>query len=218
MFWRILPHASVCAASGDLVLLDIRQDRYFLVPPALTEPLSVWLHQTVPAPIPDAVGALLAQSGIARPADPAPTNVDREHIIVSDGFPGPSDHDARVSMFDITKIGSIVAATWLDLRLRPLELLLERRRRTSVTAACDPVTLLPGAQTFDRLRRFTPIARSCLLDSLALDRWLGRTAGYRLVFGVTAKPFAAHCWLQTEDAVLNDSYDRVSRYMPILAL
>ncbi|MBB1180378.1 lasso peptide biosynthesis B2 protein [Brevundimonas aurantiaca] len=38
------------------------------------------------------------------------------------------------------------------------------------------------------------------------------------VFGVRTWPFAAHCWLQLEDAVIGDSIDRVQRYTPIFAV
>jgi hypothetical protein len=38
-----------------------------------------------------------------------------------------------------------------------------------------------------------------------------------LVVGV-AIPFAAHCWVQHADMVLNDSVDIVSRYEPILVI
>jgi hypothetical protein len=37
------------------------------------------------------------------------------------------------------------------------------------------------------------------------------------VFGVMATPFAAHCWIQDDQAILNDHYDRVSRFAPIFA-
>ena len=38
------------------------------------------------------------------------------------------------------------------------------------------------------------------------------------VFGVRTWPFAAHCWLQLEDAVIGDTVDRVQRYTPIFAV
>ena len=43
-------------------------------------------------------------------------------------------------------------------------------------------------------RRFVPIARNCLSDSIALMHWLaGRGQPAMLVFGVKLDPFAAHC-------------------------
>ena len=41
--------------------------------------------------------------------------------------------------------------------------------------------------------------------------------GAQIVFGVTM-PFAAHCWVQQGDVVLNDALDRVLRFRPIMVL
>jgi hypothetical protein len=58
---------------------------------------------------------------------------------------------------------------------------------------------------------------ACLFDALALSEFL---AAYRIhprwVFGVQARPFAAHCWLQLNGVVLNDTLDHVRRYAPIM--
>jgi hypothetical protein len=36
-----------------------------------------------------------------------------------------------------------------------------------------------------------------------------------LVFAVTTDPFAAHCWAQVDDLVLNDSVGNAQSYTPI---
>jgi hypothetical protein len=47
-------------------------------------------------------------------------------------------------------------------------------------------------------------------------------AWYRIfptwVFGVQTRPFAAHCWLQHENIVLNDTVEHVTRYTPIMTV
>ena len=64
-----------------------------------------------------------------------------------------------------------------------------------------------------------PVARSCLLDSLALLDWLGDQAGHaRLVFGVRLDPFGADCWLQTGRVLLTDAPDTANRFAPVLAV
>jgi hypothetical protein len=72
---------------------------------------------------------------------------------------------------------------------------------------------------FDSLRWFYPRAYICLFDSLALIHFL---AGFRLypdwVFGVKADPFEAHCWVQSDRIVLNDTVGRVSGFSPIMYL
>jgi hypothetical protein len=52
-----------------------------------------------------------------------------------------------------------------------------------------------------------------------LREWLDK-AGLRpaLVFAVRLDPFAAHCWLQHDELVLNDAVDRVGAFTPVLVL
>src|SRR5690606_34015356 len=58
---------------------------------------------------------------------------------------------------------------------------------------------------------------NCLVRSLALRHYLNHHgASATIVFGVTACPFKAHCWLQDGDLVLNDELDAVAPFTPIL--
>jgi len=73
---------------------------------------------------------------------------------------------------------------------------------------------------FSTLRPFFFSAKdACLFDALSLSEFL---AGYgffpRWVFGVQSRPFGAHCWLQLNGVVLNDSVDHVKRYTPIMVV
>lgn len=220
MIWRIMPHASACIASDCLVLLDVRQDRYFLVPASIAEGMRAWLQCDGSGPAPERVGRLLVQSGIVRPGDPPLANSARETVRVPDALALPAPEPGALAVTAAAHVAAIVMATWLDLRVRPLHAVLDRRRnRTIGRAPEDGAALIARSRSFDTLRRFTPLKRSCLLDSLALRAWLGPAAAdCKLVFGITARPFAAHCWLQSSNQILNDSFDRVSRYVPILAL
>jgi hypothetical protein len=82
-------------------------------------------------------------------------------------------------------------------------------------------TELPALVTaFATLRPFFFAAKdACLFDALSLSEFL---AGYGLfpnwVFGVQSRPFAAHCWLQLDGVVLNDTIDHVQRYTPIMVV
>lgn len=105
-----------------------------------------------------------------------------------------------------------------ELRRRPIARILaeldqsEAARREPVTTS-NPALL---AMRFAAARRLTPSAMNCLTDSLALLRWLAaHGSGATLVFGVKLDPFAAHCWAQTDELLLNDHAERVARFTPV---
>ncbi len=72
-------------------------------------------------------------------------------------------------------------------------------------------------RAFEAVRPVLPYDRVCLFDSFAL-KYLLNAEGLApsWVFGVKLASFAAHCWLQCGDVVLNDELDHVRLYQPIL--
>lgn len=219
MIWHILPHVSACIVSGQIILLDVRRDRYFAVPAGLAADVRTWLAGPDNYPAPHALTHLLQTTGISTPGDPALSAACSKGVTIPAAAPIPASSDMRLPAHDHVRIASVLVGTWLSLRLRPLREMLTRTGRRESLKAIEPDALATRAAAYAKARRFLPIPRNCLLDSLALDQWLGAGgAGRYLVLGVTAYPFAAHCWLQSDDLVLNDSYDRVSRYTPILVL
>ena len=75
------------------------------------------------------------------------------------------------------------------------------------------------ARVFQRVAVWLPMPRKCLVRSFVLLRFLQRSGlNARWVFGVRTWPFAAHCWLQLEDTVLDDLVERLAAYEPILAV
>jgi hypothetical protein len=94
----------------------------------------------------------------------------------------------------------------------------EKRGMRNSTPADTRLDELVAA--FATLRPFFFAAKdACLFDALALSEFLARHDVYpRWVFGVQARPFAAHCWLQLGGVVLNDTMDHVRRYTPIMVV
>lgn len=216
MYWRILPHATACFAAEKLILLDLRQDRYFAVPAPLVPAMREWLERQYSCAPPAAVAGLLARSRILRPDDDPPTNALKERIATPPNLVGPIADGEPLARL---RQASAIALTWLRLRLFPLRHILdERSLRALPSKGDDGAAFSSLAARYELGRSFTPITRNCLLDSLALDRLLFREGlGATLVFGVCPTPFSAHCWLQTPDLVLNDSFDHVTRFTPIYA-
>jgi hypothetical protein len=217
MFWRILPHATACVASDKLFVLDLRRDRYFLVPVEVAGEMRTWLEQRHGSGPPPVVARMLEKAQVQRKGDPVATNALKDRVVVPDRL---AQVDAQVRRASTVGVARQVTATWLSLRLFPLDrILASRQARPPLPLPGNLQVALGAAASFDRSRPLVPIGRNCLLDSLALDSWLARRGiGTQLVFGVVAEPFAAHCWLQTPEALLNDSYDHVSSFTPILVL
>ncbi|MBW4050507.1 MAG: lasso peptide biosynthesis B2 protein [Proteobacteria bacterium] len=70
---------------------------------------------------------------------------------------------------------------------------------------------------FNSWRGFASRPNACLYDSLAALHFLTQYEIFpSLIFGVVAEPFQAHCWLQYDGLILNDSLSHVIDYTPIM--
>jgi hypothetical protein len=131
----------------------------------------------------------------------------------------------RHSLTIIWEVTAIVWATRRQLQTCTLSTILDKatayRNRKSVPRKnVAPATLenelLQATHQFASARRYVPIEPICLLDSLSLLRFLSRrrlTAN--IIFGVTPEPFAAHCWIQAGDIVLNETLSDTHAHTPI---
>lgn len=84
----------------------------------------------------------------------------------------------------------------------------------------DPKTVIDRVwHAFDQARLLRTAANRCLPRSIACALVLARH-GVRatVVIGVKRAPFGAHCWAQSGPVVLNDTWDEVQRFTPILVL
>lgn len=75
------------------------------------------------------------------------------------------------------------------------------------------------AQAFQKIAPLFPMDDRCLSTSISLimalfDRHLPAT----FVIGVRAGPFAAHCWVQQRDLLINDDLEKVRTFSPILVI
>jgi hypothetical protein len=129
-------------------------------------------------------------------------------------------------VFRFLKAATVAA---LILKMRSFEYAVGRvrernaRSRDSAAGSAQEVDVSRIHQlvaVFATLRPFFFTAKDqCLFDALALSEFL---AGFGIhpqwIFAVQARPFAAHCWLQQGDIVLNDTVEHVRRYAPIMVV
>jgi hypothetical protein len=114
-----------------------------------------------------------------------------------------------------------LAAAWLKQPIsQTVDRVIDRKRRRGQRPEqfnTDRARVL--ISIFCRLRPFHNRQFLCLFDSLALLNFLARYEIFPTwVFGVQSEPFAAHCWVQHNDILLNDTLDGVSAYTPLLAV
>lgn len=127
------------------------------------------------------------------------------------------------------RLGDVAAALWMQRRV-------ERRLAThsfeqmlielsTIVAARSPANPAESKRTVRNIRAFQlarllrSAADRCLPRSIALALCLARhQCRVHVVLGVKLAPFAAHCWVQSRDEVLNDEMEEVRRYTPILVL
>ena len=118
---------------------------------------------------------------------------------------------------DFGRITILLHRTRIHLARRPIAEILNKVASDlqGPSRASSRGDVLALAVRFSAVRRLIPIRRNCLLDSLAMIRWLGPSEQLALVFGVKLDPFAAHCWVQLEDCAINDRLDHIAPFSPV---
>lgn len=220
-FYQLAPDVHVARVDGDLVFLDAAKDQY----------LCVARHDS------DAVMAAL--DGAMSPAhgsDLLAALVD-EHLLVPSNRLAPSpvpvvetardDLDravfVAVGFGDMGRLMLAALRTLIDLRRgTPARWFAPGRSRHRKAGRGDSDTtqlILTCARRFDRMRPFLPRSSRCLIRSMLLLHLLRlHGADARWVFGARTHPFEAHCWLESDGIVLNDTLEHVRWFTPILAI
>lgn len=223
MRYRLPDDLSFCRVDDRLVFLDVLHDRYFLLPASQEQAFVAWLDH------PESAGtdiALLLANKVLTEASPSPGTMQTEPVCkpersVAERFPARGAAQPAA----LLEVLSIVVLTRWQLKHRTLKQVLgsmTRNRRASPAPQlrdCDGVSdtiSFDAAGVFAQARRYVPVEPTCLLDSIALARFLSRRhQPGSLVFGVTGAPFSAHCWIQVGTTVLNDTVGNVGAYTPI---
>jgi Transglutaminase-like superfamily len=229
--YALASHVFVCRDEESIVVLDLKRDRYFTLEAVKTAPLRSALAgwpatPLAEAPVDSAIvaaaapllrqGWLLEESADSREATPVQPPGPREDL----EDPGVGEK------LNLGTMWAFVAASVFAkfaLRFWRFERVVQRvaqRRARHATTAFDIERARRLLDTFARMRVFLFSTRDeCLHDSLAVLEFLARHGLFpSWVFGVRARPFAAHCWVQSDGVVLNDSVEHVKTYVPIMVV
>ncbi len=205
---------------GCAILLDLCEGRYFTPPPDANRLLrEMEAEGSDSLPCDDAWRPMIARGWLVE-------RTEAEDGGVLTRWPKPDgafvsdDHQApRMSDMFLAFLRQAVAAR--ELRRFTLATRVDRLRtaRHIGKSAMDHRRASQIARAFDTVDRILSPHDRCLPRSIALFRAL-LSADYSpsLVLGVRVRPFAAHAWVQLQDAVVGDELDRVRAYRPILVL
>jgi len=228
------PHVFLCRGKRHWVILDVNRDKYLCVDrrqfEALGPSLKGWEGSgCTAAPASETAGALandllrlgILSEGAANAKDALPTAYPLPTEAIDPDLPASS---RRSSCTHAGPFFSSSASASRELRGQRFQLIVEsvRARKSRNVARAAPFDFeraLSLVSVFDRLRWYYPRPYLCLFDSLALIHFLARFGVFPdWVFGVTADPFEAHCWVQAGNVVLNDTVERVSAFTPIMSI
>jgi hypothetical protein len=225
MHYRLRKDLSCCDVDGHLIFLDIAQDRYFMLTGALETAMRRFLaYEDVTPTLRENPAS--AQMLVEDPSQKAPAAVENIQRPTCSAIEQPETiADQRFSIAVVFEVMAIVWSTRHQLKTNSFKTNLDKAR-----AYCDkkidahrdvapPTTegkLLQANGEFARARRYVPIEPTCLLDSLSLLRFLSRRGiPAHVIFGVAPEPFAAHCWVQAGDMVLNETLSDANAHTPI---
>lgn len=215
------PHLSFCVIGQHTVFLDTRRDRYFMLPAieAIRFRDMVGVSDIAMEDIRhfQAIGLLSADDALGFPLRPAALDVPTEslidHVDLRAYAVGPALIEVSVRLLAVRQA---LRRGRLDAQLSKLRALKE------ASSGCETTSTPERRRQVGRFlaaRRIAPTAPNCLLDSLALALFLARRAiASTVVIGVKLDPFAAHCWLQDDAMILNDTSDNASAFTPILVI
>lgn len=212
------PHVSFAMVDGRAIFLDLRRDRYLALAGASARAFSL-LSSNPRAPLPAETAAGLLATGLFLTASGPATFLPAEMPRPVQG-PGAGGNGAP-PLADLVQTWLLLGQARRALRSRPLATIIgeQRGRNVARTPCRTSEEVVALARRFERARTWVPIKPGCLQDSLALNNWLARRNAFpSLVLGVKLDPFAAHCWVQLGETVLNDAPDKVSAFTPILAI
>lgn len=209
-----------CRIGERLVFLDVGNDRYFRLPQAPEHSLLAYLAHD---PVSDLEINDLVERGLLVERSQATAGPQLPVIPVARSameMPVPA---RQPKLFEKLEVLALVLSTRLALKCKPLGRVLgslsagaQGRGTQQRSVAGLEQRLTDAASVFRHSRVWVPVEMRCLLDSVALAKFLRRRQlDAQLVFGVALDPFSAHCWVQAGDLVLNDTVGNVHAHTPI---
>lgn len=218
-FYRLPLHVSFGLVDDRPVFLDLLRDRYFMLDVSLEKVFGQVCAGEQSADGDEASLKRLLQTGLIVASDRrlpiSPASAIAANRSLRD------EPAASPSLIDVAVVLSAIFRARRQARGIPLDqVVASLGERDDLTGDRHTDRSRSLAARFVSARALVPFfAPNCLSDSLALSHLLERReAPFALVFGVKLHPFAAHCWVQVGDCVLNDGADTTRNFTPVLVV
>lgn len=190
------------------MFLDIVADRYFMLPQEQADHFLDMIRDLDHADPSPLFASLFSQCDGVSAVDPTTTNVLHE------GIP-PAERRINISMLAV--LWTHVSA-WRMLRTLPFEQVLQRIA-SPIANRGDGRDIVRRAKEFGSSDALIDRHDRCLLKTVAMAIYLRRHGMQpTMVLGVTLNPFRAHCWLQSDAVLLNETPEVVRNFTPILVV
>ncbi len=211
---QLVPGLSFCLVEDRIVFLDLKRDRYFRLDADAEQAFRRLIAD--PEEFPDADPIVSIEQLIRRvpePVRPLPVAAPAcSGTFIPDSIARP---DVRTLLHALT---GQVHASWLS-RHRPLGTTIARLRSIRISGAADAGALSRIVRAHAQADLLYSAHDRCLAKSIALVTALRRSGiNAHLIFGVTARPFAAHCWVQSNGMVINGDVALTRLFTPILVV
>ncbi len=234
--YQLAPNVFACTTGRNCMFLDLREDRYLSVPKERMDALAPQIYGWhLPCAVQDVHTSSsgddeqlledMLEAGILRPyqcgnpfARAHAPSATRDFTSLGKPLSTPGIRSEWV--------GTLAALASADFALRHAPLwrivrrISARAPQFSTAFPADRVTAACAlTERFRAIRPWFPRDYLCLFDSLALTLFLRRRGiCASWIFAVREDPFAAHCWVQYGDLVLNEHLDRTRVYTPIMTV
>lgn len=217
MLVMLRPGLAYCVTEGQAVFLDLTADRYFALSPAKTAAFSDCLiedHSPEAKPaLRYFIDAGILVIGVADATGRALPNIQ---LPARDA---PLLPDVSVRRQTLVRAMAILLATRFKQIYRPKALFafgLEARWWKLGANASGRGRLGDLLEAMSYAERLLPLRLNCVSRTRALKYFLAcYGVDTDMIVGVRLHPFSAHCWLQVDDIVLNDTLEGIAPYTVI---
>lgn len=226
MSYQLREDLHYCCVSQRIVFMDLRNDAYFMLAGELERAFRA--HVAGQHIANDDLRQLLERGLLVESDAALPRTAGVSVPLPSRSVSEQAPLRCKATPGSMIEVAGLVFAIRRQLRTRCIsKVLAEHVGKCRVHPAKTRVGATPGSGTrlaeaagqYQSARRYVPVDISCLLDSLAMRRFLARRGlASHIVFGVNAEPFSAHAWLQADDLALNESVSYARMHTPILVL